>query len=63
MIPDPPLPLLKNTTTDPPQPLIIEKIKKERQELLKRGVSLKDPLIVEIDKRIRNYRPVNVKRI
>ena len=62
MIPDPPPPLLKSTTTDP-QPLIIEKIKKERQELLKRGVSLKDPLIVEIDKRIRNYRPVNVKRI
>ncbi|KAH9388498.1 hypothetical protein TYRP_023407 [Tyrophagus putrescentiae] len=65
MIPDPPPPLLKSTTEaqPPPQPLIIEKIKKERQELLKRGVSLKDPLIVEIDKRIRNYRPVNVKRI
>lgn len=57
MVPD-----LSATATDP-SPLIIDKIKKERQELLKRGVSLKDPLIVEIDKRIKNYRPVTVKRI
>lgn len=45
------------------EPSIIEKIRKERQELIKRGVSVRDPMILEIDKRIKNYRPITVKRI
>ena len=52
----------KNFSTLKNEP-IIEKIKKERHELIKKGVSVKDPLIVEIDKRLKNYRLHNTKRI
>lgn len=42
---------------------LIEKIKKERQELIKKGVSLNDPLITEIDRRLKSYRLQSQRRL
>lgn len=39
---------------------LIDKIRRERQELIKKGISLNDPLIVEIDKRLRSLRLHNI---
>lgn len=52
------------TNTDTKSTLLpIDRIRKERQELIKKGISVKDPLIIVIDKRIRNHRLYNSKRI
>lgn len=41
----------------------IEKIKRERMDLIKKGISLKDPAIVDIDRRLKAHRSGNNVRI
>lgn len=60
-------PLVSGVSTTPislkSEAYLIEKIKKERQELIKKGVSLNDPLITEIDRRLKSYRLQSQRRL
>ena len=49
----------RNSMLNKSETPLIDKIRKERQELIKRGVSLNDPMILEIDKQLKSYRLQN----